>query len=69
MDHFKNQGQLVNAEELAQMLGITRSAAYTLLNCKSFPTIKIGKRIYAIRDQIQIWIEHEAKEGGYDYER
>ena len=35
----------LSAEEVAQVLGISRANAYTLMHSKGFPTIKIGKRM------------------------
>ena len=35
----------LSAEDVAQVLGISRANAYTLMHSKGFPTIKIGKRM------------------------
>ena len=67
--HTYDQGQLVSADELAEMLGLPRSTAYTLMHCKSFPTVTIGKRLYALRDQIPVWLQQQAMMGGYNYGR
>lgn len=36
------------AEQVAQVLGISRAGAYTLMHSKDFPTIQIGKRMVDI---------------------
>ena len=64
---MKNDGRLMGADELSRYLGITRNAAYTLLHREDFPSLKIGNLIYAVRDQVDIWIEIQAKNGGYEY--
>ena len=61
------QSKLMSATELADYLGTTRNAAYTLLHRADFPTVKIGNLLYAIRDQIDPWIQDQAKKGGYIY--
>ena len=48
---------ILNACDVAKVLGISRSAAYSILhNCK-FPTIKIGKRMVVPRDKFIEWID------------
>ena len=61
-------GKLMDAEELRSYLGISRNATYVLLNSKSFPTIRIGGRLYALRDEVDVWMKTQAKLGGYSYE-
>lgn len=39
------------AEHISQILGISRSATYTLLRSKGFPTIYIGKRMVVPKDK------------------
>lgn len=45
------------AEEVAQVLGISRANAYTLMHTRGFPTIKIGKRMVVAKDKLIAWIE------------
>lgn len=45
------------AEEVAQVLGISRSNAYILLHSKSFPTIKIGRRMIVPKNKLIEWME------------
>ena len=61
--------RLMNAYELSAYLGVSQSAAYTLLHCKGFPTVKIGALLYAVRDEVDVWVKRQAAEGGYQYEK
>ena len=40
------------AEDVAQVLGISRAGAYTLMHSKGFPTIQIGKRMVVPKDKL-----------------
>ena len=45
-----------NAVEIAQILGISRSAAYDLLHREDFPTLRIGKRLLVVASQFDEWL-------------
>ena len=47
------------AEHISQILGISRSATYTLLRSKGFPTIYIGKRMVVPKAKFISWIEEQ----------
>lgn len=59
---------LMDAQELESYLGITRNATYVLLHRKDFPTVMIGQRLYAVRAEVDRWVQQQAEEGGYQYE-
>lgn len=61
-------GKLMSAIELAEYLGVTRHAAYTLLHSSSFPSIQIGNLLFALSDEVDIWLKRQAEEGGYTYD-
>lgn len=44
-------------EEVAQVLGISRAGAYTLMHSDGFPTIQIGKRMVVPKDKLIAWME------------
>ena len=48
------------AEEVAQVLGISRANAYTLMHAEDFPTIRIGKRMVVPKDKLIIWMEEQS---------
>ena len=45
------------AEQVAQVLGISRAGAYTLMHSKGFPTIQIGKRMVVPKEKLLAWME------------
>lgn len=48
-----------NAPEVAQLLGISRSAAYNLMHRDDFPSFRIGKR-WLVRDSsLNEWLEKQ----------
>ena len=49
----------LSAEDVAQVLGISRANAYTLMHNKGFPTIKIGKRMTVPKDKLIEWIDKQ----------
>jgi excisionase family DNA binding protein len=52
----------LNAEEVAEFMGISRAKAYTLMHSEGFPTIHLGKRMMVSREKLLEWLEeHTAK--------
>ena len=49
----------LSAEDVAQVLGISRANAYTLMHSKGCPTIKIGKRMTVPKDKLIEWIDKQ----------
>lgn len=47
------------AEEVAQVLGISRAGAYMLMRSEGFPTIRIGKRMVVPKDKLLAWMEEQ----------
>ena len=47
---------MLSVPQLASMLGISRSGAYTLARSEGFPSLKIGSRIVISKDKLQVWI-------------
>jgi predicted DNA-binding transcriptional regulator AlpA len=59
---FTNYDQLpltLNADQVAQVLGISRAGAYTLMHSKGFPVIQINKRLVVPRDRFLEWMERK----------
>ena len=54
---------MLNANQLATALGISRAGAYQLLNTATFPTLRIGKRLLVPRDKLVEWIEQNTGGG------
>ena len=64
--HIQSYDELplfLNAEQLSSVLGISRSAAYELMADKSFPSLRIGKRLLVQKEQFIFWVHaHSGKE-------
>ena len=54
---FEHVPDILNAQQLAEVLGISRAGAYQILNSKDFPTLRIGKRMLVPKDKLLTWID------------
>ena len=63
MNNYENLPAVLNANQLAAALGISRAGAYQLLNTRTFPTLRIGKRLLVPRDKLIDWIEQNTGGG------
>ena len=62
MSHYTSLEQLplaLSADDVAQVLGISRAKAYELMHSKNFPTIKIGKPMSVPKDKLIEWIHRQ----------
>ncbi len=62
-NNYENLPAVLNANQLATALGISRAGAYQLLNTATFPTLRIGKRLLVPRDKLVEWIEQNTGGG------
>ena len=53
---FEQLPLTLSAEDVAAVLGISRTNAYALLHREDFPTLKIGKRLLVPKDRFIRWI-------------
>ena len=51
----------LSAPEVAEVLGISRAAAYALVRSKGFPHMKIGTRILVPKDKFIAWIDEQTE--------
>ena len=51
----------LNADQVAEVLGISRANAYQLMHSYGFPTLQIGKRMVVPKDKLVQWIDKNAK--------
>ena len=56
-NNYENLPAVLNANQLAAALGISRAGAYQLRNTGPFPTLRIGKRLLVPKDKLIEWIE------------
>lgn len=62
-NNYENLPAVLNANQLAAALGISRAGAYQLLNTVTFPTLRIGKRLLVPKDKLIDWIEQNTGGG------
>jgi predicted DNA-binding transcriptional regulator AlpA len=48
---------ILDANAIAQTLGISRAGAYELMHSEGFPTLRIGKRMMVSKEHLIQWIE------------
>ena len=60
---FEQLPLTLRAEEVAQILGISRAGAYALFHTEGFPCIRIGKRMLVQRDAFLRWLDEQQKKG------
>lgn len=60
---FTNYDQLplfLNANTVAQVLGVSISTAYELLNDPGFPTLRVGSRMVVPKEKFIQWAEGQS---------
>ena len=63
---FKSYDELplfLNAELVAQVLGIAPSSSYELMHEPEFPTLRIGNRMVVPKEKFISWVETHTKGG------
>ena len=54
---------VLNADQLALALGISRAHAYQLMHSKGFPTLRIGKRMLVPKVMFLEWLNSNTEKG------
>lgn len=50
----------LNADQVSEVLGISRAKAYQLMHTEAFPKIQIGKRMVVRKEHFIAWIDKES---------
>ena len=58
---FDDLPAVLNAEQLAAALSISKANAYRLLRSADFPTLQIGRRLLVRRERLLDWIKDQEK--------
>lgn len=58
---YENLPLMLNANLLAETLGISRAGAYELMHSKGFPTLRIGKRMLVGKEKLIEWIDTQSE--------
>ena len=53
---------LLNVKQLADLLGVSDSIVYELIQEDGFPSLHIGKRIVIPKEELRVWISARTKE-------
>ena len=53
---------LLNVKQLADLLGVSESSVYELIQEDGFPSLRIGKRIVIPKEELREWISARTKE-------
>ena len=56
---------ILNASDVAAILGISRAKAYQLFHRLDFPTLKLDKRLLVCRELFFQWLDKQAQVEGY----
>ena len=48
---------MLSVQEIAKVLGISKTSAYDLVRSKGFPVLKIGSRFVVSKDKFREWVE------------
>ena len=57
--NYEDLPLFLNAELLANVLGVSVSSAYELMHEKGFPSVRIGKRFIVPREDLKQWISSQ----------
>lgn len=52
---------LLNAKQLSELLGVSDSSVYELIQEDDFPSLRIGKRIVIPKEELRKWISAHTK--------
>ena len=58
---YEDHPLFLNAELVAQVLGISQAGAYDLLHSESFPVLKIGTRMVVPKEKFRQWVERNTR--------
>jgi excisionase family DNA binding protein len=47
----------LNAKQVAEILGVARNTAYTLMHIEGFPTLHVGRRLLVPKDKLLQWMD------------
>ena len=62
MNYYTSMEQLplaLNADDVAQVLGVSRAYAYELMRSEGLPTLRVGKRMTVLKVKLLEWIDQK----------
>ena len=49
----------LNAQQVADLLGIAKNSAYQLMHSEGFPTLHIGRRLVVPKEKLLQWMDDQ----------
>ena len=59
--NYDERPLFMNARQVANTLGISKTTAYILMSDEEFPSIKVGSRILVERSKFKEWVEKSSE--------
>lgn len=62
MSELNNDSQekvMLAVKDVQRIMGIGRDASYVVMNSNSFPTVKVGKKLYVHKEVLDKWLKGE----------
>ena len=56
---IENMPFTMNAKQVAEILGVARNSAYTLMHSEGFPTMHVGRRLLVPKDKLLQWMDDQ----------
>lgn len=56
----------LDAEDIREVLGVSRAGAYQIMHSEGFPLIKFGKRMLCLRENFFAWLDSKAERSSID---
>ena len=61
-DEHDNLPTMLNVNDVADILDLSKTKVYELMNSSEFPTLRIGKRMMVSKEQFVNWINRKSGE-------
>ena len=64
-DIYDNLPKMLNASQISEVMGISKSFTYNLFHREDFPAIHIGSRYIVPRDHFLEWLRKQSTPNGF----
>ena len=56
---IENMPFTLNANQVAEVLGVARNTVYTLMHSEGFPTMHVGRRLLVPKEKLLQWMDDQ----------
>ena len=56
---IENMPFTLNANQVAEILGVARNTVYTLMHSEGFPTMHVGRRLLVPKEKLLQWMDDQ----------